>query len=114
MTSGSGSISEARRHHGDVVDGGEGEDFAQLADSTHLGRARLNEVHRYHIEHVLEFHYRGDVLATRDGNSGGTPQLREAVEILRRPQRLFEKLQVDGLEFCGEVLRFGLPFRINP
>src|SRR5260370_42639498 len=49
-----GAVIERVRHHRGVVDGGKWEDFAQLADASLLGRARLNEVHRLLSQQTFE------------------------------------------------------------
>src|SRR5258705_6758135 len=93
------------RHHWDVVDGGERKDFAQFADASHLGRARLNKVHCPGGQQALEIHQRVNVLAGRDRNAARLPQLRETVKILWRPERLLQPFQVNPFEFFRYLAR---------
>jgi hypothetical protein len=68
-------------HHRNMINGGDRKHVTQRADASHLGRARLNKIHRLHREQALELHQRGHVLAGRDRDSAGTSQFGQTGEI---------------------------------
>jgi hypothetical protein len=58
-------------------------DLAQLGDAAHLGRARLDEVHRPGIQQAAEVQQGRHVLTRGDRDPAGAAQLRKAVVVLQ-------------------------------
>lgn len=77
------------RHDSDIMNGCDRIDFAQLADASRFGEARLDKVCCSRLHQALEIRKRVDALAGGNRDAGCSPQLRETVTIFGWPNRLF-------------------------
>ena len=94
-------------HHRHPPRLGEGQHLAELGDPAHLGHARLRVADRARVQHRPELESGAGVLPAREVHPRLPLQAREGVEVLRREERLFEPVEIVGLEPGGHLPRLG-------
>jgi len=85
---------------------GDWKNFTQLADASHLRDARLDKIHRTGTHEAVELEQRRHVHSGGNRDAAGPARFSQPSIIFRWPDRLFQPLQMECLEFLSDRLRF--------
>ena len=99
------AVVKAVGHDRNVLRRGQGEHFPQLGDAAHLDRARLQKIHRARFQQLLVLHERRRILAGCHRDAALRTHLRQARDVLWRPDRFLQPAQVHGPQPVRHVER---------